>query len=132
MKYSKAVGCEVVTVLMFGAAMAAPRVQVPCTEGYRTDRLTRTIVAPREAVDLQGTWCDADGWVMCGGDGGDGASCARGERQGRVLQGMPAGLEGRLLREHPPVGRDVGLRAADERRHYGHTALIAGIMGLTS
>ena len=48
-----------VAVAMFGAAMAAPRVQVPCTEGYRADRLMRTIVAPREVVDLQGTWLTA-------------------------------------------------------------------------
>ena len=33
--------------------------QSPYTEGCQSDRLMRTIVAPREAVDLQGTWLTA-------------------------------------------------------------------------
>lgn len=59
MKTFKEAWCAAVVVMMAGAAMAAPKVQVPCTEGYRSDRLMRTIVAPREAIDLQGTWLTA-------------------------------------------------------------------------
>ena len=59
MKTFKEVWCAAVAATMAGAAVAAPRVQVPCTEGYRADRLMRTIVAPREAIDLQGTWLTA-------------------------------------------------------------------------